>query len=382
MLQTLLIMVITILATGLLLGITPYIVRRNIHFGVMLPDHASELPITRKWKKQFLGWSIVASIVGVIPIFIGSFLSLDEEAMTNYIAIVGTIMILLVTAFHIVLYFYYHGQAKLLKEQQFSGEEIRRDARIMVSTDFHQQKMIVSNKWLTVLGGAIILVTVMLPILMYDQIPAYVPVNWDTAGVARFAPRTPMIFILAPAIQVGMLLLFILSNYSFKITKQMLNPKSAKASAMQNRAYRYAMSKFMTMVGIATLLLMSGLQLMMVFAVHDPMWIGWVGIGFAGAVLLGVIYLAWKYGQGGERYRRNKSVAEQIQTHQMLDDDQFWKWGMFYYNPNDPAIFVEKRFGIGITLNFARPQAWWMMVGILVFIIGITVASVIMVGAM
>jgi uncharacterized membrane protein len=33
---------------------------------------------------------------------------------------------------------------------------------------------------------------------------------------------------------------------------------------------------------------------------------------------------------------------------------------MFYVNPDDPAILVEKRFGIGYTLNFGRPAAWFV----------------------
>ncbi|MDY3126835.1 MAG: DUF5808 domain-containing protein, partial [Corynebacterium sp.] len=38
------------------------------------------------------------------------------------------------------------------------------------------------------------------------------------------------------------------------------------------------------------------------------------------------------------------------------DNDQYFKWGMFYYNPQDPAVVVEKRFGVGMTLNFATWQ--------------------------
>lgn len=38
--------------------------------------------------------------------------------------------------------------------------------------------------------------------------------------------------------------------------------------------------------------------------------------------------------------------------------DEHWKWGVFYYNPDDPALLVEKRFGIGYTMNFARSLAW------------------------
>ena len=32
--------------------------------------------------------------------------------------------------------------------------------------------------------------------------------------------------------------------------------------------------------------------------------------------------------------------------------------GIFYSNPDDPALFVPKRFGIGYTLNFGNPWSW------------------------
>ncbi len=38
--------------------------------------------------------------------------------------------------------------------------------------------------------------------------------------------------------------------------------------------------------------------------------------------------------------------------------DQAWKWGLFYYNPDDPALMVEKRMGIGYTLNFGNRLSW------------------------
>jgi hypothetical protein len=38
-----------------------------------------------------------------------------------------------------------------------------------------------------------------------------------------------------------------------------------------------------------------------------------------------------------------------------------WRAGVFYVNPDDPAIFVEKRFGIGYTLNFGRPLSWLIL---------------------
>jgi hypothetical protein len=38
--------------------------------------------------------------------------------------------------------------------------------------------------------------------------------------------------------------------------------------------------------------------------------------------------------------------------------DECWKLGQFYFNPQDPAYMVERRFGLGYSPNFARPSAW------------------------
>jgi uncharacterized membrane protein len=38
--------------------------------------------------------------------------------------------------------------------------------------------------------------------------------------------------------------------------------------------------------------------------------------------------------------------------------DSRWIGGMFYFNREDTALFVEKRFGLGYTLNFGHPISW------------------------
>lgn len=41
--------------------------------------------------------------------------------------------------------------------------------------------------------------------------------------------------------------------------------------------------------------------------------------------------------------------------------DACWRAGIFYFNPSDRAIFVPKRFGMGYSLNFARPVSWLVL---------------------
>ena len=38
--------------------------------------------------------------------------------------------------------------------------------------------------------------------------------------------------------------------------------------------------------------------------------------------------------------------------------DQFWRWGLFYNNSADPALFIQARTGPGYTLNFGKMMAW------------------------
>ena len=43
-----------------------------------------------------------------------------------------------------------------------------------------------------------------------------------------------------------------------------------------------------------------------------------------------------------------------------------WRFsGLVYYAPEDPALFIPKRMGIGQTLNFARPGAWAVLLLVL-----------------
>ena len=43
--------------------------------------------------------------------------------------------------------------------------------------------------------------------------------------------------------------------------------------------------------------------------------------------------------------------------------NECWKTGILYYNPNDAALFVEKRDGYGYTFNFANGWSWALLLG-------------------
>lgn len=87
-----------------------------------------------------------------------------------------------------------------------------------------------------------------------------------------------------------------------------------------------------------------------------PAWLGRVQ---AGATLL---FVAASVAVGVATLRRRATLPPASDG----TPDAHWRWGgILYVNPGDPALWVEKRVGIGYTVNFGHPWAWWVL-GLLV----------------
>jgi len=53
-----------------------------------------------------------------------------------------------------------------------------------------------------------------------------------------------------------------------------------------------------------------------------------------------------------------------------VDDKRFYKFGVFYYNPNDERAIVPKRVrSLGFTVNFARKEALGVLIASILVII-------------
>lgn len=76
-------------------------------------------------------------------------------------------------------------------------------------------------------------------------------------------------------------------------------------------------------------------------------------------VLVAMIVLA-RLGQGGSRVPAANETSPGPSAVPVGDrtQDKYWKLGIFYFNRDDSAVIVERRFGLGYTLNFARSVAW------------------------
>jgi len=68
-------------------------------------------------------------------------------------------------------------------------------------------------------------------------------------------------------------------------------------------------------------------------------------------------------GQGGARHAGAAAAGHPPPVGDRTADSR-WKWGLLYVDAADPAIFVEKRFGFGYTLNFGNRRAWLIILAL------------------
>jgi uncharacterized membrane protein len=63
------------------------------------------------------------------------------------------------------------------------------------------------------------------------------------------------------------------------------------------------------------------------------------------------------------------------------DDDRYWVLGVLYNNPNDPSVFVPKRYSGGLTLNVGNPWGQLMMAGTIVVVVGLALLKAVSSGS-
>ena len=88
------------------------------------------------------------------------------------------------------------------------------------------------------------------------------------------------------------------------------------------------------------------------------MWIS------AGYILFTIVLLIWVIRRKGRLDAAYFTESGTVET----DDDDCWIWGIFYCNPADKHAYVEKRVGIGTTMNFGTQKG--RIAGVLLGLLG------------
>lgn len=328
-------------------AMTPYITRRTESFGVSIPETVYENEELKNFRKKY---AISTSGVGIfllITLMLINMKFTEEQWMWAFLISVFAYMII-----SFLVYLHFHKKMKTLKEK-YQWNKTKKEV-VTIDIRFYQQKRTYANSWF-LLPLLINLATFMITWLFYDRIPDRFPMQYNFAGeVTRWADKSIGSVLLFPLLQLFMIGLFLFINIIIANSKQQIDPDNPEKSIKQNIVFRRRWSLFIIVTGTILVLLFFFNQLSLLLD-FDPQILFILTFVIVGITLIYAGILTFLTGQGGSRVKIQTGVnGEKINR----DDDRYWKLGIFYFNPNDPALFLEKRFGSGWTVNFARPLAW------------------------
>lgn len=350
---------------GLLLGLTPFISRKNTPFGVSLPVTETTKKVVDKQKKSYFVINFLSSIVlSIVTILLNQLSNNIKEETLVYLSIVSLFIILFIS---LVTYVTRFKKIKEYKQSLSSQEKISQ--KIVVDLSFRDEKLIFPTSYLVGINLIFVLLTLVLTIANYHNIPDTVVMQWDfNMNPSRVADKSWGTVLSLPFIQLFLTVVMAISNHSFLSAKQQIDRDNPEQSAAKNKKFRRQSSLLNFVISILTQILMTAIQLLIIFDTISPKVVMILSIIFTVLVLGITLWYSLYYGQSGDRLKNMPTTSEdkELEDSIIMDDsDDNWKLGMFYFNKEDPSFWVEKRMGVGMTFNFAKWQAWAFMIGVI-----------------
>lgn len=354
-----------LLLLGVLQAAVPYLIKRTVVFGVTIPEQHIRDSRVVSYKKQYL---IITSFMSLL--FIGGFCFwvMLRNPSEDLLFLVSTIIEFAIIFISLALYFYFHQQTKSYKAESDWSEQLKQVGVVDLSvrTEDHLAP------WYIYLFPMIVTIGLIgYTILQYDLLPDQIPTHWGVSGEPdAFTDKTPFTAIQLPIFLLLLQFMFIGIQFGMKFSGIKLSATNLQASKQRQLTLRKSTSWFSFFTVLLLTMLFAYFQLTTIHPemIQNSLMKIILPSGTLILILVGTIILVLKVGLSDKKTKQ-VAVEDSIMD---LDDDRYWKAGLFYFNKNDPSIFVEKRFGIGWTINFANPIGYLIIFGPLIIILLIT----------
>ncbi|MCM3711796.1 DUF1648 domain-containing protein [Sporosarcina luteola] len=344
----------------------PYLLKNTIVFGVTIPEGYTDDKALVMFKKTY---SATIFSIGLIGLLIYVFWTLGNHLPEEKIVFIGLILQFGILLISMGLYLYFHIKTMKRKRENKWGDNLKR-VRVADLTSRSNDEMLPSLMF--ALPIPITLCLIVYTAIQYGAMPDMIPTHWGPNGQPdAFTVKSPFSVIAMLLILAIMQVMMLAINYFTKKSGVKLNASKRSTSRIQQLSFRKYTSWLLFLVSISMTVLFGFFQLT---TIHEnlggPTLMMVMPLGFLFIMLIATAVYAFKVGQGGSRVQLEFD-EEPIEGVTDYDDDAYWKAGVFYVNKNDPSIFVEKRFGVGWTLNFGNPIGYLIIIGPLLVILGI-----------
>lgn len=364
--------VLTLLA-GCFMAATPWLMPPTECFSVTVPPSARNDSRIRRYRKSY---ALVVGMVAVAcALSLGFVLSqmLEEgssspESQSVLASCVSTATLVpLVVGMGLMLH--YRSRVRALKQTEGWSTDGHQAAAVMCE-DVPRP---ISLAW-NLLHVVLALAMGTIALTLYDRYPSQIPMSTDFAGHVTFVPKSSGA-VLFPAIFAGYLgLVFAICHAFVIVSKRPIDPEAPATSALAYGRFARAQSILLLVGGLLT---SAGVGILYTLTA-----LGIVSIVFAATALMVLILtiviavgiVSVRLGQSGAKLAAELRPSDRL----VKDDDAQWPLGVFYFNREDPSVVVPKRFGIGWTINCARPAAWLLVAAIVL----VTLVFVVLVNAL
>lgn len=207
----------------------------------------------------------------------------------------------------------------------------------------------------------------------YPELPAKIPVHWNGFGQPdRWANKSFGAVFFMPLLAAYMQAWLVMIKRDLVQAKLTIPAEQAEIYLQyKERGLELNIRLLDWCRGTVAYLLGSISLLMLATNVRFQPWLPVISLSIwlAVAVMLGgLFYLLYKM------VKANKELEKLTgnPVPQRASEAEGWKNGLFYYNPDDPALMVEKLTGVGYTVNFGNKRVFLY----LAFILGTIALSV------
>jgi uncharacterized membrane protein len=348
---------VSYLLVALFISITPYINARMVLFGIFVPEEARDNREVSQLRMRYVitVW-LITIVMALIAVIVRRTINIEDSKLFLILVTLQIVMI----PFLLLLF---RVSALRLKQQQ--NWQIKPNPKRVASLHFPRGKATINNVWYSI-HLLIVVVCVICAALQWDSIPQTLVTHYGIDGVADgFSEKSLVSVFELNFIQLVILLVFIFANVSIRMSKQSLDPNNPEQSLVKQLRFRKIMSLFLWGLSFIVVLFMGLVQGSILYEWSSKVMIT-AAIALPIVLITSIIILA-------VYLSRNNLIQQTDSSHQ---EDNYWKAGIFYYNPEDPALFVSKRIGIGWTVNFAHPISWIIILAILLIPIVSTLISV------
>ena len=361
-----------------LLVVTPQLMPANECFAVTVPEGSrNEEPLSgymRAYRRLMVLCSVLCLAAWPLVIGIARF-DVGSPAGTMVIAFLTTVTMGFPIVLSFALMLHYRKRVRAVKQARGWSASTVRSAAYVGPEDFPQP---ISVAW-NLLYIPLVALMVVAALALYDQFPETIPMHADFNGTVNEYARKTLGAVLFPAVLTGFIgLIMAACHLGIVHSKRPIDPDAPASSALAYGRFARLQSIVMFVGGM-------GLTATVGVAFFLSS-LGAITLGTAGVIVtiaavafaIAMTVVALKLGQSGARDKAtlaNSGSRGKNDGRIAFDDDAHWPLGIFYFNREEPSVFVPKRFGIGWTLNMARP-ATWVVIGafvlaLVVFALGV-----------